>query len=56
MVQGLWILLYYQYSILSRTPLGYPAVALCHGDPEASVMQDQPLLQQFIDGVNVGIA
>ena len=31
LVQGLWLLLHYQYQILTRTPL----FALCHGDPAA---------------------
>ena len=32
-------------------------VALCHGDPAALDLQDWPLseLQQFIDGVDVGV-
>ena len=47
----------YQYWIFTGTPLGYPAVALCHGDPAAFVLQDQPLhvLEQFIHGVDVGV-
>jgi hypothetical protein len=42
--------------ILTRTVLRYPVVALCHGDPVALVLQNQPfyMLQQFIDGVDVG--
>jgi hypothetical protein len=57
LVQGLWLLLHYQYWIFTGTPLGYPAVALCHGDPAAFVLQDQPLhvLEQFIHGVDVGV-
>ena len=53
-VQGLWLLLHCQYWILSQVPLRCPAVALCHGDPTALVLQDQLLykLQQFIYGVD----
>ena len=42
------------YSINTRTPFGYPVVALCHGDPAALALQDQPLqtLQHFIDGAD----
>ena len=43
MVQGLWLLLHYQYWILTGTPLGYPVVALCHGDPAALDLQGQSL-------------
>ncbi|KAL6082068.1 hypothetical protein STEG23_003122, partial [Scotinomys teguina] len=49
---------YHRYWTLTQTPLGYPAVALSHGDPAASVLQDWPLhhgLQQFIDGVDIGV-
>jgi hypothetical protein len=37
--------------------LGYPIVALCHGDPAALDLQNWPLhtLQQLIDEVDVGI-
>ena len=50
-------LLHHQYRILTRTPLGYPVVALCHGDLVALDLQDQLLhtLQQFIDGIDVGV-
>ena len=53
-VRGLWFLL--QFWILTGTPLGYPVVALCHGDPAALDLHDQSLhtLKQFIDGVDVG--
>ena len=39
--------------LLSR----YSVVVLCHGDPAALSLQDQLfcLLQQFIDGVDVGV-
>jgi len=55
LVQGLWLLLHYQYWIFTETPLGYPAIVLCHGDPAALVLQDQSLhvLQQFIYEVDV---
>ena len=57
-VQGLWLLLHYEYWILTRTPLGYPVVALCCGDPVTLNLQDWPLhiLQQFINGINVGVS
>ena len=57
LVQGLWLLLHCQYWILTRTPLGFLVVGLCHGDPVALGLQDQPLhvLQQFIDGVDVSV-
>lgn len=32
----------HQYCVLTRTPLGYPPVALCHADPVALGQQDQP--------------
>lgn len=37
-----------------ETPLGYTAVAYSHGDPAATLLQDQPLyeLQQLIDGID----
>jgi hypothetical protein len=39
---------------LTRIPLGYPVVALCHRDPAALDLQDWLLhaLQQCIDGVD----
>ena len=39
------------------TPLGYPVVALCHGDPAVLNLQGQPLhsLQQSIDGIDDGV-
>ena len=37
---------HHQYWILTRTPLLYSVVALCHGDPRALE------LQQFIDDVD----
>ena len=42
---------------LTGTPLGYPIVALCHGDPAALGLPDWPihLLQKIIDEVNVGV-
>ena len=48
---------HHQYWDLTGTPLGYPAVALCHECPAALNLQDWPLhtLQQFIDGVDVGV-
>ena len=57
LVWGLWLLLHYQSWILTKSPLGYPAVALCHEDPAALDLQDWSLhtLQQFIDRVDVGV-
>ena len=48
---------YCQYWIVTGTPLRYPVVALCHGDPVALDLQGWLLrmLQQFIDGVDVGV-
>ena len=42
---------------LTGTPLGYPVLAPCHGDPAALDLQACPLhmLQQFIDKVDVGM-
>ena len=50
-------LLCYQYWALPGTPLGYPIVILCHGDPVALDLQVRPLhlFQQFIDEVGVGV-
>jgi hypothetical protein len=31
-----------QYWIFMGTPLGYPVVILCHGDPKALVLLNQP--------------
>lgn len=52
MVRGLWFLLHYQYWVLTESPLGYPVVVLCHGDPATLDLQDWLLhtLQQIIDG------
>lgn len=56
LVPGLWLLLHYQYWILTGTPLGYPAVSLCHEDTTALDLMEQPChsLWQFIDEVDVG--
>ena len=58
-VPGLLILLYSSYwaPTGTGTPLGYPIVALCHGDPVALDLQVQSLhtLQQFIDEVDVWV-
>lgn len=45
---------HHQYWILTRTPLLYSVVALCHGDPRALELQKKPFhtLQQFIDDVD----
>ena len=57
LVQGLWLLLHHQYWILTRTPLRYPVVAMCHGDPAALDLQDRPLhmFHQFINVVDAGV-
>ena len=41
---------------LPWTPLGYPVVALCHGDPAGLGLQDRSLhvLQKIINWVDVG--
>lgn len=39
LVQGLWLLLHHQHWFLTGTA---PTVALCHGDPSALGLQDQP--------------
>lgn len=43
--------------MLTMTPLSYPVVALCRGDPTALDLKDWPLhlLQQFIDRVDVRV-
>ena len=41
-----WLLLYYQYWILTGIPLRYPVVGLCHGDPAALDLWEQ-LLRAF---------
>ena len=55
LVRGLWLLL--QYWILTGTPLRHRVVALGHGAPAALDLQDWTVhtLQQFIDGVDVGV-
>jgi len=55
LVWSLWLLLWYQYWILTRTLLRY-SIALCHGDPAVLNLQDWPLLSflRFIDGTDVG--
>ena len=54
----LCFLLHYQCWALTGTPLGYPAVALCCGNPAALGLQDQFLhmLQQIPDGVGQHLA
>jgi len=44
-----WLLLYYQYWILTGIPLRYPVVGLCHGDPAALDLQDWPLSCSAVD-------
>ena len=53
--QCLWLFLHYQYWILTRFPLRYPVVALCHGDSAVLDLQVQSFqsLQQITDGVDV---
>lgn len=47
--------MHYQYCTLTKTPLGYPAVVLSHGNPTSMVLVDWFLhtLQQVIDGEDV---
>jgi hypothetical protein len=40
---GPWLLLLYQYWHLTETPLRYPVVAPCHGNPAALDLQDRAL-------------
>lgn len=56
LAQGLWLLLHPGCWALTGTPLGILSV-LCHGDPGALDLWDQNLhlLQQFFDGVDVGM-
>lgn len=58
LVRGLWFLLNNRYWTLIGTPLKYPVVVLCYGDPSSLVLQDQSchMLQQFINTVDVGWA
>jgi hypothetical protein len=53
--QGLWLLLHHQYWNLTGTPLGYPVVTLCHGDPAALDLQGWSLYPLFKDGLDVGV-
>ena len=62
LVQYLWLLLHYQYRILTGTPLGYPVVGLCHEDPTTLVLKIWTLHElqlqlqlQLICGVDVGV-
>jgi hypothetical protein len=57
LIWGLWLLLLHQYWNFIGTPLRYPVVALCRGDPAALDLQHWPflVLQQFISGVNVRV-
>ena len=54
---GLWLLLHYQYWVLTGTFLDYPVVALCHGDPSTLNLHGQHLhmLQQFTVGVDIEV-
>lgn len=55
LVQGLLLVLYYQYWILTGAPLGNPVVSLWPGDSSALDLQDcLHALQPFIDRVDVG--
>ena len=53
----LWLLFHYLYWNFTRTPLGYPIVALCHRNPLALNLQDKlfHMLQQIIEGVDVNV-
>lgn len=50
-------LLQHQYWTLIGTLVGYPLVAMCHGDTDGLVLQSQPfhILQQLIDGIDVWV-
>jgi len=50
-------LLHYQYMILTGTPLRYPVVVPCYGEPSAMDLQNWPLyvIQQFVDELHVGL-
>lgn len=47
------LLLYYQYWVLTKIPLVYPVVDLCHGEPAVLDLQNEAfcVLQQLIQGV-----
>lgn len=57
LIPRLWLQLHHQYRLLTRTSLGYPVVALCHGDPKALKLKSWLLHmpQHFTDGINVGV-
>lgn len=57
LVWGPWLLEHYQYWMPTGSFLRYPVVALCHGDPAAFLLQDQPLLtlQQFTGDADAGL-
>lgn len=58
LVRGLWLLLFPGYWAITGSALGYHIAALCHRDPVALDLQvwPHPMLQQFIDLVDVGVA
>jgi len=47
--------LHYLYWFLIGTPIRYPVVALCHGDPATLDLQDWPfhMPQKIIDGIDI---
>ena len=47
LVQGLWLLLHNQYWVLTGTPLRFPAVALCHGDPAGQALSHTPEIDRW---------
>lgn len=53
-----WLLLHFKHWNCTRTPLGYPVVAVCHGAPAALCLQGQHLhmFYQFLHGADVGWA
>jgi hypothetical protein len=57
LIWDLWLLWHHQYQVLIRTPLGYPLVALCHGDPAALEQQAWPfhMPQTFADDIDFGV-
>lgn len=55
LIRGLWFLLQYRCWALTGTPIGYPVVALCHGNFAVLGLLDWLLhmLLQIIDEVDI---
>ena len=58
LVRGLWFLLHYRFWAITKTPLGYPVVALYYGDPASLGLRVRffHLLQKIIDKVDDGLS